>query len=154
MHGDLSSHSIFYDTRAKQIKIYDNELIFARSNTIQNLIQQRHSLPTPELVQCINIMRIKGELDPAEALYLDAHKSKIDVYQIGLTLLEIATYLPSASLFQPPNSIWYTEIGRRIQLVQQTYGANLANIIKTLLEPNPEKRLSPIQATALFLCQA
>eukprot|EP00825_Cyclidium_porcatum_P015199 TRINITY_DN1844_c0_g1_i8.p1 TRINITY_DN1844_c0_g1~~TRINITY_DN1844_c0_g1_i8.p1 ORF type:complete len:406 (-),score=56.64 TRINITY_DN1844_c0_g1_i8:4-1221(-) len=147
-HWDLRPSSIFYDRKKKQIKIYNNELIFGKFAALQNLANKLDSLPTPEYMQCVKTAQILGHPDQNDIIYLEQYKNKIDTYQLGLVLLEIATYRPSTQLFYK-NQIMKSELDRRLQEVQMYYSRNLSQIIAKLLEPDPVKRLKPSQLQPL-----
>jgi len=55
--------------------------------------------PTPEYLKCRRSMKCFGKLKPEEIEMLESSINKIDVFQLGLVLLEVATYKPTSLLW-------------------------------------------------------
>ncbi|KRX08798.1 Protein kinase-like domain [Pseudocohnilembus persalinus] len=158
-HWNISPESIFYDQSEKCFKVYDNEIIQGQMASFYNHFQIRRSLRnseskkysidnyiTPEIAQALyNTSRYdhlsEVTISKRDQEILLSNKHKLDIYQLGLTLLETVTYLPSSELYNTEDfTINTQELERRIKIFGNLIGHELEPLIRKMLSTQVSER--------------
>ena len=107
-----------------------------------NQINTKKWLCAPEFTQSLfryfeDNKKMNSPVPKEDKNYLLSVESKTDLYFLGLTLLEIATYKSSSELYDPfTQSLDFLEIKNRIIVVENVYNNNnewLGTLIRKLL---------------------
>lgn len=121
--GAVTPSTLFHDGVDNCIKLYDTAVIFGTEG------EKLGGYCAPEVLQ----LERKSQTD--------RHASEI--FQLGLTMLEIASFLDSANLCDETNKrIDVEEMDKRINIVRRVYSQRIVRVISDMLTMNPKQRPS------------
>ncbi|KAL4465325.1 hypothetical protein ABPG72_017079 [Tetrahymena utriculariae] len=135
--GNIEPCTIFHDTNENCIKMYDTTLILGEYpvyKMAKSQFQGRKPYYTPEVIYVLTF-------DQEEVL--SKYKFQSDIFQLGLTLLELCSFQDSTQLFDTDKKKINTqEMNLRLQNICPTYSHKLQQVIKSMLNLDPRKRPS------------
>jgi len=129
-HGRITSSSIYFDVGNRVFKIYDNELLFGRLESLRRPASQFFNL-SPELIQAS-----RQGLEPETSSLLHA----ADVFALGMTLLEAASLSGSWRCYGREKTLIEPVLAQRLEQTEKVFSAEFAELLHAMLEFDPRKR--------------
>ncbi|KAL4453294.1 hypothetical protein ABPG73_011498 [Tetrahymena malaccensis] len=135
--GNIEPCTIFHDTNENCIKMYDTTLILGEYpiyKMAKSQFQGRKPYYTPEVIYALTFHQEE---------VLSKYKFQSDIFQLGLTLLELCSFQDSTQLFDTDKKKINTqEMDLRLTNISPTYSHKLQQVIKSMLNLDPRKRPS------------
>jgi hypothetical protein len=97
------------------------------------------------------VLRSPEEMDSEHGMFIQGVNSAADSYRLGLVLLEVASLIPSANLYDQARLTFDRDrFLMRLGHVQSQYSPSLQELIRRLTLPGPADRLKLSQLMALL----